>query len=143
MAFEMIGAAKWVSNQILATGARVYQNFAPDKDPLTGALTAYPFVVFDLRPRPDTLVLGSGRLAANVDVFWRVVGRGGGYEDIRQLASVVDAALVTNVTITVTHGGESYHIHGCTRIEPYMDARMEDGICYYSLGGIVRLLITT
>lgn len=146
MALELIGVARWVTTQLGAispgVGSRIYEGEAPDKDPATGNAPAYPLIVFNVKRSSAISAMGTERLGVSVDLFWRVIGEGGGYEDIRAIAEAADTALRLTTTQTVTHQGQNYQIHGCESVEPYMDGGYENGIRYNSLGGTNHLVIT-
>ncbi len=117
-------------------GTRIHSHVVPPAQAASEA--AYPCVVFSAISSTDVRVIAGVRLACNCLYAVKVIGRGNGFAAIATAVDRVDTLLHNQRDATVADG----LVLSCVRVQPFSQVEVEDGVRYYSRGGLYRLMIS-
>jgi hypothetical protein len=148
MGEELLGLDKWLRSRLTGDatltgliGARIFEGFAPDKDPATNVPPVYPLIVFSVLSARDVNGIGGARIMTVPLLLVKVIGKGGGYNGIQPILRRIDTLLQAPDPASVTIDGVSYTILGAVRERPIKYPAALNGERYNHLGGEYRCFV--
>ena len=142
MALELVGAIGFLDAVLRGdatlqaiVGQRIWLGSAPQTDPATGELPAYPLILVQSLNNVPTPLTSNHRLKLTATVRVVAVGNTQDLSALTAAAARIDELLSIAAPTSVTVGAVTYPIRASFQLKPYIRGGAEDGIYYQQFGG--------